>query len=136
MSELTLGHVVHSSPSDVYDEVYLFTHALVDPEVSFLELKTESGHVLRLTDGHYLYVNGVLATAESVKLGDSLTTDNGASPVTEITPVRDVGLYNPHTMGGNIMVNGIWTSTYTNSLNPDLAHAILAPVRYLHNLRK
>jgi hypothetical protein len=135
MSELTLGHKVQSGPSAV-SEVYLFTHALVDPEVSFLELKTLSGHVLRLTGGHYLYVNGVLATAESVKLGDNLTTDEGPSAVSEITAVRDTGLYNPHTLSGDIMVNGIWTSTYTNSMNADLAHAILAPVRYLYNLRK
>jgi hypothetical protein len=41
------------------------------------------------------------------------------------------GLYNPHTMHGDIVVDGVHTSTYTDSVAPALAHALLWPVRML-----
>ena len=44
------------------------------------------------------------------------------------------GLYNPHTMHGDIVVNGIRTSSYTAAINPILAHAALWPVRMLFSM--
>ena len=44
------------------------------------------------------------------------------------------GLYNPHTLNGDIMVNGVKTSTYTAAIAPALAHAALWPVRMLYSL--
>ena len=44
------------------------------------------------------------------------------------------GLYNPHTLNGDIMVNGVKTSTYTAAVAPGLAHAALWPVRMLYTL--
>ena len=44
------------------------------------------------------------------------------------------GLYNPHTMDGDIVVNGIKTSTYTAAIEPSLAHSLLWPVRMLYRL--
>ena len=44
------------------------------------------------------------------------------------------GLYNPHTLNGDIMVNGVKTSTYTAAVAPGLAHAALWPVRMLYSL--
>ena len=35
------------------------------------------------------------------------------------------GLYNPHTMTGDIVVDGIQTSTYTAAIAPTLAHLAL-----------
>ena len=54
--------------------------------------------------------------------------------VTSITSVWANGLYNPHTMNGDIVVDGILTSTYTSAINPTLAHAALWPVRMLHSV--
>ena len=45
-----------------------------------------------------------------------------------------VGLYNPHTMDGDIVVDGTVTSTYTAAVAPSLAHAVLWPVRMLYAL--
>ena len=99
--------------------------------MAFVELHTENGLAMRLTGGHYIYVNqSKLIEAASAKLGDMLETAKGLSPLTRISNVEDVGLYNPHTLAGDLMVNGIHTSTYTKAIRPSLAHALLAPVRF------
>ena len=67
-----------------------------------------------------------------------------------MTVVRDTGLFNPHTMHGDIVVDGIVTSVYTTAVAPALvcrqgqqrqhghrlkqAHAALWPVRMLYSL--
>jgi hypothetical protein len=84
-------------------------------------------------EGHYLYVNGELQTAGSVKVGDMLTLANGdKSAVTEVSSQWAPGLYNPHTLTGDIVVDGILTSTYTDAVSPTLAHALLAPLRQMY----
>jgi hypothetical protein len=134
LSELKIGDKIYTGV-DRLSEVYLFTHALSTAETPFIELTTENEHTIVLSAGHYLYVNGVLAKAETVSLNDVLQTKTGESCVTSIEHVRETGLYNPHTLDGDIMINGVCTSTYTDALRPDLAHGILAPVRYLYALR-
>ena len=54
-----------------------------------------------------------------------------AGNVTAVTVEWADGLYNPHTMTGDIVVDGVLTSTYTDAVAPSLAHALLWPVRML-----
>ncbi len=63
-------------------------------------------------------------------------TNAGKVLVTLATITRAKGLYNPHTLDGDIYVDGILTSTYTKSIAPDLAHAALWPLRmaYTHGM--
>ena len=56
--------------------------------------------------------------------------------VASVSSVWADGLYNPHTMHGDIVVDGIQTSTYTSDIDPTLAHAALWPVRMLHSMGK
>ena len=133
LSELKIGDVVYTG-TDRLSEVYLFTHALALAETPFIELATANGCTIVLSPGHYLNVNGVLEKAENAKLNDQLETEWGSSEITSIDYVRETGLYNPHTLDGNILVDGVLTSTYTDALHPILAHGILAPVRYLYLL--
>lgn len=58
------------------------------------------------------------------------------SKVTEVAKVWGVGRYAPHTMGGDIVVNGVLVSTYTTAVHPVLAHVLLAPMRMLHRAGK
>ena len=134
LTELKIGDKIYTGV-DRISEVYLFTHALPLAETPFIELTTENEHIIVLSAGHYLYVNGFLVKAETVKLNDILRTDIGESCVIKMEYVRETGLYNPHTLDGDIMINGVCTSTYTDALRPDLAHGILAPMRYLYALR-
>ena len=88
-----------------------------------------------LTADHYLYVNGKLAVASTVKIGDTVVKgDSSDAVVVSVTTKKATGLYNPHTMDGDIIVNGIKTSTYTAAVEPSLAHSLLWPVRMLYNM--
>jgi desert hedgehog len=122
---------------DTYSEVIMFSHALGTVESEFISLTTASGATLTLTGGHYLYANGELVAASAVNVGDRLTLASGAeSPVTHVSAARGVGLYNPQTLHGDVVVEGVVSSTYTTAVEPGLAHgALLAPARALFRLR-
>lgn len=128
MDQLSIGDEVRIS-LDSFSQVFAFTHRNPQPLISFVQLTTRSRELL-LTDGHYLYVNGALVEAKNVKAGDELSLENGTNAVVEKVSRRvSRGLYNPQTLHGDIIVNGIRTSTYTSTVDPQISHALLAPVR-------
>jgi hypothetical protein len=115
-----------------YSEVYFFTSAMKETTTSFVEI-TAGDNKLALTSGHYLYVNGELTKAGRVIVGDVVTLADGSSAkVSAVGSKWGPGLYNPHTMDGDIVVDGIKTSTYTEAVHPTLAHALLFPVRKMY----
>lgn len=131
MEHLNVGDRVQVSGGK-FSEVFMFTHKLVDSVHQFVHISTASGRSLSLTKGHYIYVNGTLVTAKDVKTGDLLTLGTGEPTVVEsVSSVSARGLFNPQTVSGDIIVNGVCTSTYTDALEPIAAHAILAPIRAL-----
>ena len=133
MKDLRKGDVVMVGPSE-YSEVYMFSHRQEQKFAYFIKISTVANHSIWLTPGHYLYANGMLLTADSVKVGDSLTTsDDEDVVVSEIAVEMSVGLYNPHTFQGDIIVNGIKASTYTDAVTPSFAHAALSPARALYS---
>lgn len=128
MSNLSAGQVVKVS-SRRTSPIFLFTHKQKAATVDFVELKTMSGHNITLTPGHFLYVNGHLRAAKDVSVGDILQTLEGASHVISAEKTVEKGLYAPHTLQGDIIVNGILASTYTTALRPMIAHTLLWPFR-------
>ena len=131
MRDLNVGDKVLVGKG-VYSEVFMFSHRLADAEATFVQLKTAST-TLALTRGHYLYANGKLAQAQAVRPGDNVTLADGKPAlVTAIAAVRKEGLHNPHTLQGDIVVDGMLTSTYTAAFSPTLAHVVLAPLRALY----
>lgn len=134
MNELEIGEKVLVAPS-TYSEVILFTHR--DPAFrgSFVHIKTDGNVVLRATAGHFLYVNGVLTQTADVKVGDTLRTDAGENTsVTSVTRTAGEGLYNPQTIQGDIIVDGIQASTFTTAVKPDVARMLLKPIEGLYRL--
>lgn len=133
MGTLTTGDKVHVGNGQ-YDDVYFFSTQLESTMSKFVVLSTSATETpLKLTSGHYLYVNGKLATAGSVKKGDMLTLANGnKAAVSEVSSEWAPGLFNPHTLSGDIVVDGVLTSTYTNAVDPTLAHALLLPLRQMY----
>lgn len=117
--------------ADAHSPVYLFSHRQLAGEHEFVRVEAESGHVITLSANHYLYVDGLLAAADTVRVGDVLATLDGPSRVKRTNVVREQGLFAPHTMQGDIVVNGIKASTYTRALHPTVAHVVLAPLRVL-----
>lgn len=133
MDELSVGDRVHVGSNRTSD-VIIFSHQLREAKVAFVRLST-SKTAVTLTPGHYLYVNGKMAAARTARVGDMLTSaDNVQVPVISVETVWEEGLYNPHTVDGDIVVDGILTSTYTMALEPRWAHALLWPIRALYNL--
>jgi len=132
MSEVTVGDRVQVGDNQ-FSDVFMFSHSIPKSKAEYVKITTASKAVLRLTDEHYLYVNGALAPAGKVAVGDKVVLANGtASVVVAVSTVEAEGIYNPHTMHGNIVVDGVTTSTYTTAVHPTVAHAILAPLRALY----
>lgn len=131
ISELRLGDRVHVG-GNVYSEVFMFTHSDRNVVTRFMRITTTSGASITLTPGHYLYVNGRSMSARNVRIGDKLELGNSkTSAVTSVDVVVKQGVYNPHTILGNIVVDGILASTYTSAVQPCAAHSLLSPFRAL-----
>jgi uncharacterized protein YjbI with pentapeptide repeats len=132
MDALTVGDRVHVGRG-AYSDVFMFTHKAAAATSSFVALDAASGAALRLTHGHYLYVNGALAPAGSVAAGDRVELASGAvDVVVRVASVSDTGLYNPQTLHGDVVVDGVRASTYTAAVEPAVAHAAAAPLRWLY----
>ena len=132
MADLQVGDSVLAAPG-VYSKVYMFSHRLEETKTAFVALETAAGAQLLLTPDHYLHVNGSLAAAHTVQVGHHVTLADGTrSAVTAVRKQWAAGLYNPHTLHGDIVVDGVQTSTYTQGIAPALAHAALWPVRMLY----
>lgn len=132
MRDVRIGDRVQVA-HNLYSPVFMFTHKLPSVRHAFVRVRTRSAHTLTLTRGHYLLVNGVMAAASTVHTGDALTlADGSASVVTNVHIVSSVGLFNPQTVHGSIVVDGIRASTYTTAVHPQMAHALLTPLRSLY----
>lgn len=133
ISTLQLGDRVRTSASS-FSDVFMFTHRDANVHARFVRLVTRSGAQLTLTASHYLLANGQLTAAKAVQIGDILLLGSGVtSDVTAIESVSSIGLYNPHTLDGKLVVDGIETSTYTTAVHPRVAHAaLLAPLRAIY----
>lgn len=131
MDALSIGDTVKVGAGE-YSRVFMFTHKTAGARHAFVTLTTASGAALALTRGHYLYANGALVAAAAVRVGDVLALGDGrASPVVQVGSAPGGGLYNPQTVHGDVVVDGVLASTYTTAVEPRLAHAALAPLRVL-----
>ncbi len=130
MDEVVVGDRV-AVGSGKFSEVFMFTHKLSDVKQDFVSIKTASGETVRLTEGHYLPVNGKYVPAREAKVGDFVTVASGATTIAEISTVSGTGLFNPQTAHGDIVVDGVLASTYTTAVERKMAHAMLAPFRML-----
>lgn len=138
MDELTIGDKVLVDKG-LYSSVFMFTHKL--PPFSgqlheFLEITTSSGSRLEATPGHFIpLVGGALVPVGGLSVGDQLSLGSGeTSDVIAVRPISGAGLYNPQTVHGNIVVNGVVCSTYTTAVAPSIAHVALAPLRGLFQM--
>lgn len=129
MDELSVGDFVKVG-SGVFSQVFMFTHKLFDVTRTFVHVITASGHSIQLTPGHFIYVNNSLLPARSVRVGDLVQLGNGASmAVSSVTLVQSKGLFNPQTLHGEIVVDGVRASTFTTAVEPSAAHMLLTPLR-------
>lgn len=129
MDKLQIGDEVHVG-SGQFSRVFLFTHRDASIDAEFIRLHTTCGHTLLATPGHFIYVDNKLTLTDNAQVGSSLTLADGSRAfIDDVTIVQDRGLYNPQTAQGNIVVDGVLVSTYTEVVAPKAAHPLLLPIR-------
>jgi hypothetical protein len=158
MAELRMGDKVLSVRADgstFFDEIYMFGHKDMTAEVPFVLLETDGGAALRLTQDHHLHVQRPHSAAWSVipasaaKVGDVVlvlrsgqTNTTVSHRIVSKSTVMDRGLFNPYTLHGSIVVDGVLASCHSSfavdglfSLLgvplPDGYQFVFAPIRAL-----
>lgn len=137
LTDLVAGDSILVKPG-MYSPVFLFSHRKLSGTHDFIQISTSAGHTITLTAGHYIRrISGSkgssseLIASQAVSIGDVLMTASGQSAVNGISKVRREGLIAPHTLLGDLMVDGVVASSYTQAVKPVVAHTILAPLRLL-----
>lgn len=141
IKDIRIGDIVETGYGR-YAPVFSWTHK---QEVSYrrytyVQVHTSRDKLLELTPSHYVYIfdRKHLIPAGEIRPGLRLISEDG-SPLEVLNVTRKVfngGLYNPHTLHGDIVVDGVLTSTYTTAVAPRSAHALLAPLRALYLIAK
>lgn len=147
MDELAVGDSVRVA-SGRFSPVFFFSHQAADYSgTGFVSLTTctdisgdsgedgmcgaNSRRRVVATSGHYLVTSGGgLKAAGSLKRGDSLAGNQIVVAV--VSAGRHTGLFNPHTLEGNIVVDGVVASCYTTAVHPALARWLLTPLALLY----
>lgn len=141
IGKLRVGDAVVDSAGSITD-VIMFTHQDPDTESEFVKVQAEGASIV-LSPSHFIYASGSLIPAANVQIGmDILTLGPGMkrsrrSVVSNVERVSEVGLFNPQTVSGDIVIiwdgDAVVASTYTLAIKPAAAHALLAPLRWLRD---
>lgn len=143
MRDLSVGDAVVSGPLNRTSEVFMFSHREESAGAAYyVTLRTDGGHSVTLTPGHLMQVLRAAADedgesgwrlrpAGSVRTGDGVqTTSSSMARVTYVGRRKARwGLYNPHTLDGDVVVDGVCTSTFTTGVGQAAAAALMAPFR-------
>jgi hypothetical protein len=139
MAEVIIGDRVlamDASGSLIFSDIYMFGHRDPTTRAAFVKITTGSGAIMHLTPDHYLYATiptNSSAWATSSKLlparaittqhyvwvsvpGDSLQLEN----VVEVSLHMDTGIFNPYTLSGTIVVNGVLASSHSSWVLDDV----------------
>lgn len=155
LADLAIGDEVRVGLRQ-YAPVFFFSHRDTFSASVFLRIRLATGHALRASPGHYVRLaSGGLRVAAGLRPGDVLLVApppeheskcaadgrevecggkiGGLMPaiVEEVDEVAEQGLFAPHTTRGEILIDGVLASEYTNAVAPVLGHLLLAPLRAL-----
>eukprot|EP00184_Porphyridium_aerugineum_P001795 CAMPEP_0184699186 /NCGR_PEP_ID=MMETSP0313-20130426/5543_1 /TAXON_ID=2792 /ORGANISM="Porphyridium aerugineum, Strain SAG 1380-2" /LENGTH=1093 /DNA_ID=CAMNT_0027158233 /DNA_START=275 /DNA_END=3556 /DNA_ORIENTATION=- len=141
MDDLVVGTKIQvpgkSSGKVALSEVYLFGHRLFERYAEYVVIRLDNGKSLSVSPNHYVYVDGgkQLRLASRVEVGDALLLDNGQNALVLGAERRlEKGVFNPHTLHGDMFVDGVKVSSYTSAVPPVMGHILLAPVRAMYRL--
>jgi len=127
-----------------FDEVYFFGHAQADACEAFVRLRTATGRELRASRTHLVPVSSpkgqdmwcraVFVHAQAVRPGDRVFVRGPAGraepeQVLEVGECKDQGLFNPFTLSGTVVVDGIVASVHSEWILDDVL-----PSRWLHGV--
>lgn len=132
MDSLRIGdYVVTDSKTTAKSEVFMFSHRVHTPaKLPFVRIRTRS-FGLSISASHLMYKvpARTLVQARDVHVGDVIYTVNGLQSVTHVSTVWMHGLYAPHSMAGELVVDGVAVSCYTNAVHYATAHSLMSPLR-------
>lgn len=119
MNQLKVGDQVLTSSGN-YETVYAMAHRHASKSAEFIQIYSSlKDDPLEMTEKHMIFLDGNPnpVPASAVKVGDQLKTLDGPRYVTKISKVTRNGIFNPLTVDGTIVVNGIVTSVYSALLS-------------------
>mmetsp|Transcript_12802 Transcript_12802/g.34460 ORF Transcript_12802/g.34460 Transcript_12802/m.34460 type:complete len:323 (-) Transcript_12802:241-1209(-) len=138
ISAVEVGDRVRVGPQQ-FSAIYFWSHKDgISSSSRYVQLIAADGTTVTLSRGHFIYANEKLVRADEVQLGDVLMRIEGSGKNTAVavssirTGLVKRGLYNPHTVDGNIVVNGLLASTYTDAISPRVAHWLLSVERLVN----
>eukprot|EP00171_Calliarthron_tuberculosum_P008412 IDg8412t1 len=133
MDELQVGDEIRTKAGRT-TRVFSFSHREEHLLADFVVLRTRFGRSITLTHGHYMYTDrGRIVPAGHVRIGDTILLADGRHDfIQSVATNLSLGVYNPQTLDGDIVVDGFVTSTYTTSVPHQVAHAALSPLRALY----
>lgn len=137
MRVLETGDAVVSDVAGRTSAVMAWTHKGEAIKSRFVNATTSYGSLVATT-GHFVYAakdgRTELVRMNDLSVGMSLVHASGNdAPILSLSKFMDVGVWNPQTESGSIVVDGFVASCYTESLSPNTAHALLSPVRAVFN---
>lgn len=113
----------------IYSPVFMFTHAS-NELAHFVNITTDRGRFLIVTPGHLVHTNEGLSAVGDVRVGGFLVGHDGQfDRVASRIEFDSRGLYNPQTLQGDIVINGLKASTYTTHVSAQAAHPLLSIFR-------
>ena len=160
MTDVRLGDRVLAARPDGtlgYEEVYLNTHRDAVSSAPYVALRLASGRELRLSPRHFIPVaasagdawsSRVTKGGDEIRVGDfvwsrsadgSMALDRVVTATTQVA----VGAYNPLTMNGTIVVDGVIASAHSDwfldgivsaQAQAQIYQAVLAPVRVAYQV--
>ena len=136
ISELRAGDLVKTANSrEEYSRVYSIAHKDKYGATDYLQITTNDGSVLEISEYHMVLVGTKATLAKDVQVGDKLDASN-SQEILKIRKVKRQGRYAPLTENGQILVSGVLASNYVGLLHDQEAnwqafvyHAILVPLR-------
>lgn len=160
MNQLRVGDRVlvrYDDGSTGLDDIYLFTHKEQDAVRVFVELTTESGHRLLATAGHFIPISDTvdgcdwsrarMVSLDQVSTGDLVWVADGegsrCSLVLHKAQRHGRGVFNPLTLSGIIVVNGVVASSHSDWILDGIVSAswqhtiyqfMFAPVRLFYQI--
>lgn len=128
MHALRIGDEVRTAKG--FERVLGFTHRAPEKRANVVTITLEDGSSIAATRGHLLPVGELtkLVAVSSIGVGDVLfNADLNAVRVVHVDTDEHIGLYNPHTTSGTIVVDGIVASVYNDGYDTRIASFLLSP---------
>ena len=143
IESISRNDAVASTDLETPSEIFMHSHADPHAVASFVHVQYADGEktrTLRVSPGHYVYRGGqdsmpMLVKAADIAVGDSLIgADSLPKRVVQVSRVTGKGLFNPHSLNGDLIVSGVRVSCFTTAVKPLVASSAMAPLRLLHRI--